>query len=992
MSLTFIETQFPVSKVSKESYKERKANYSQTLTGLGKWWGRKPLILVRAALLGLLMPASADSDRDREIFLKILTMDDDGLWQRKSKNMTVKELYQALIGEELGPKIDSHLRNSAGFLNVFQNVRMERFEILNRFISKSKTKSGKESYRWTKGTSPAEKESVRRLVFESLSYDDKLKYCDRPEQIDGPSPEAWQEINAHLQTHADSLQKLFQELGEKRFGEVPTVGDAFCGGGSIPFEAARLGLPVYASDLNPVACLLTWAALNIVGGGEEVATEIRQAQEEIYEAVDDQVTDWGIEHNEDGHRADAYLYCMEVSDPETGWKVPLAPSWVIGEKTKCVAVLEPDEPNKRYHLRIKSGVSTAEIEAAKEAGTIIDNHVVHPKNPNPVPLSMIRREHQGGLRLWEKEDIVPQPDDVFQERLYCIRYVHEWEENGKIYRERYYREPTTGDLQREEKVLQLLRERFADWQEKGYIPERKIEPGYNTDQPIRERGWTHWHHLFNARQLLINGLFNQSVNISDYSTNITYIGVLLGLGKCADWNSKLARWDSSLANEKVAQTFSNQALNTMFNFPSKTVHSLQNSFLYTIHFEKHRQSSDKAVEPMNTETISGKKEIWLTDPPYADAVNYHELSDFVLSWYSKNLPRYFPDWYTDSRRALAIKGSDQGFRQSMVAAYSNLTRNMPDNGMQIVMFTHQDARVWADLALILWAAGLRVSAAWTIATETDSAMKTGNYVKGTVLLVLRKQNADETAFLDELNPLVELEVKNQLHSMRELEDKEDPNFGDADYQLAAYAAALRVLTRYKKIEDIDIQREISRERPKNEPNPLEKLIENAVEVACNYLIPNGISSSHWRDFKPLERFYLKGLEIESHGEYRSGVYQELARGYGVQEYAFMLNSGKANQTRLKTASEFGKKNLRDEDFGQSMLRNLLFAIAETGRDMDPAAGRNWLRNEFGRYWEERRKIVHLCKYFAAMGYKINHWEKDSEAAALLATVVENDAI
>lgn len=47
---TFIETQFPVSLVSKESYKERKAGASQTLTGLGKWWGRKPLILVRASI------------------------------------------------------------------------------------------------------------------------------------------------------------------------------------------------------------------------------------------------------------------------------------------------------------------------------------------------------------------------------------------------------------------------------------------------------------------------------------------------------------------------------------------------------------------------------------------------------------------------------------------------------------------------------------------------------------------------------------------------------------------------------------------------------------------------------------------------------------------------------------------------------------------------------------------------------------------------------
>jgi putative DNA methylase len=71
---SFIETQFPVSKVSKESYKERMANYSQTLTGLGKWWGRKPLILIRAALIGLLMPASSNPVKDREIFLKLLTI------------------------------------------------------------------------------------------------------------------------------------------------------------------------------------------------------------------------------------------------------------------------------------------------------------------------------------------------------------------------------------------------------------------------------------------------------------------------------------------------------------------------------------------------------------------------------------------------------------------------------------------------------------------------------------------------------------------------------------------------------------------------------------------------------------------------------------------------------------------------------------------------------------------------------------------------------
>jgi len=98
--LSFIEVQFPVSKVSKESYKERKANLGQTLTGLGKWWGRKPLILVRAALLGLLMPASENPKKDREIFLKILTMDDEGLWLRKNKSIPMKVVYENLTVEE----------------------------------------------------------------------------------------------------------------------------------------------------------------------------------------------------------------------------------------------------------------------------------------------------------------------------------------------------------------------------------------------------------------------------------------------------------------------------------------------------------------------------------------------------------------------------------------------------------------------------------------------------------------------------------------------------------------------------------------------------------------------------------------------------------------------------------------------------------------------------------------------------------------------------
>lgn len=241
MQKAFIEEQFPVSLISKESYKERKANLGQTLTGLGKWWGRKPLILVRAAIIGLLMPASNDPKQDREIFLKILTMDADGLWQR-CNTFTAKNVYEWLSDAE----------------------KEKYFKV-----------SGK-SVRWNTQKPKEERDMLTRRYFNSLSYDEKLGYCDRPEQIEGASEEAWADINAHLKTSASSIDELVKQLGEKRFGHVPRVGDAFSGGGSIPFEAARIGCDSFASDLNPIAALLTWASLNLIGRGDDLLIKTLQ--------------------------------------------------------------------------------------------------------------------------------------------------------------------------------------------------------------------------------------------------------------------------------------------------------------------------------------------------------------------------------------------------------------------------------------------------------------------------------------------------------------------------------------------------------------------------------------------------------------------------------------------------------------------------------------------------------------------------------------------
>ena len=982
----FIENQFPVAKVSMESYKERKANYSQTLTGLGKWWGRKPLGLIRATLFGLLMPASDDPVRDREIFLKLMTMDEEGLWRRKNKAIPQKRILEEL--SQMPPSIQK------------------------RFLAIESTSSDPQ---FQPRLSREDKAELQKIVFYRMPYSEKLKYCCRPEQIEGPSPEAWEEINAHFGITAASLPELVEELGRQRFGHRPRVGDSFCGAGSVPFEAARLGCDAYGSDLSPVAALLTWAALNIVGGGESIAKKVTEAQEKIFEAVDQQITEWGIEHNELGWRADAYLYCVEVRDPESGWMVPLAPTLVVGEKTRTIAKLVPHHKTKRYEIEIHEHVSDDEMKAARESGTVKSSRLVPPDKGPSTPIEVIRRN----LRLWENEDLTPRNDDVFQERLYCIRWVEtyyemkkgrkvteltqsrakelpnfqELLESGKLKekKRRHYRAPTRETPESEEKVLDLLKERFRDWQAKGYIPSRRIKPGVKTDEPIRTRGWTYWHHMFTPRQLLMHGLFQENAS-NLVSNSLGEISEALGVGRCADWNSKLSRWDSSAANEKVAQTFSNQALNTLFSFAGRGLLALESAWF--LRFPPSNFLYGGLAEPKDARRVETAMDVWITDPPYADAINYHELSEYILAWYERSLIRLFPDWYADSRRALAVRGSDESFRQSMVDCYKRLAEYMPENGLQVVMFTHQDAAVWADLTLILWAAGLRVTAAWCIATETDSALKQGNYVQGTVLLVLRKRTEEEAIFLDEIAHRVEAEVKRQLDSMVALEDESDPNFGDADYQLAAYAAALRVLTE-RPIEEIDPAKEILRVRMPGESNPVEQLIRNAVKIACDHLVPRGIETDLWKTFSSMERFYLKGLEVESHGEYRSGVYQELARGFGATDYTDLLASTRANQTRLKTAVEFDRRMLSGDGFARSLVRQVLFAVYQVTKNEQTRDGLNWLRTELPHdYWPSREKIIHILDYLAALGRVsgMTHWEKDAEAARLLAGAVRNDHV
>lgn len=127
--LSFIEKQFPVSKISKESYKERKSSQGQTITGMGKWWGRKPLILIRAAIIGCLLPTSDNPAKDMDVFLKIMSMDKKGLYLRKDKTISTKKLYEYVIkNRNLKGKYEGWFENSDGKVKLSVGAPKEDIE------------------------------------------------------------------------------------------------------------------------------------------------------------------------------------------------------------------------------------------------------------------------------------------------------------------------------------------------------------------------------------------------------------------------------------------------------------------------------------------------------------------------------------------------------------------------------------------------------------------------------------------------------------------------------------------------------------------------------------------------------------------------------------------------------------------------------------------------------------------------------------------------
>ncbi len=966
---SLIERVWPAQKISVETQKERKAGASQTLTSLGSYWkGRKPLVLIRACIIGALLPSTGDHAKDIETFELLLGISDDQIESRLKESLSIEEIMA--FGTEA--QKDGLLEERDGVVR-FKTIPREKRDRL--FAS----------------------------VLARMPYSKRIEFLYRPEEIheDDLLSSHVHKLKEHLGIDARSVSGFIKELGKQRFGHVSVVGDAFAGGGSIPYEAARLGCDTHASDLNPIACLLTWSALNVVGASTDVHARIASACEQVMTGLREEVDSLGFELDPKGNLSKAQYYCLETRCPQTGWTVPMSPSWVISTVKNVIAVLVPDHDNKRFRIEIKYDANADEFERAA-LGTVRKGNLVYTLDGETytTPIKTLRGDARVGrattnkIRPWERSEIAPRTgEDIFDERLYCIQWITKDTINSAR-PVTYFAAPTEHDLVNEKAVETYVLKNLETWRDQGFVPDMVIEPGAKTDEPIRTRGWTYWHHLFAPRQIMLLALLGKQVHeqriVEPELLYAAYTNVI-------NRQSKMCRIDvfNGVGRDpKLSDTFTNQALNTLYNYGCRSSHYLTD--LFVVPKQASIDAGSTSVNCGSAESVKAHCDVWITDPPYADAVYYHEITEFFIAWLRKQAAKRFPTWVWDSRRPLAIKGDGEEFRYGMVNAYEAMTRQMPDNGIQVVMFTHQSAAVWADMAQIFWGAGLQVMAAWYIATETTSELKKGGYVQGTVILVLRKRKANETGYKDEIVQEVKAEVANQIETMVGLNQslkgggRVENLFEDADLQMAGYAAALRVLTKYEKIDGTDMTKEALRPRRAGEKNLVGEIIDFAVQVANEHMVPEHMSPKLWEGLLGAERFYFKMMDIETTSLRKLDNYQNFAKAFRVNDYGALMGSMEPNKARLKTAKEFKKTGFEIPEFGPSATRAALYAIFELENDVEGDDVLSHLKDILPNYHTKRDDLAAIAEYIARKREAGD--ETESRAARILHGLIRNERL
>jgi putative DNA methylase len=321
-----------------------------------------------------------------------------------------------------------------------------------------------------------------------------------------------------------------------------TILDPTAGGGTIPFEAARLGLTVQANDLNPLAALIQKATIEypLVHGAALIQAFKRLAEEFIGRANPKYQGIFPAE--EPGTQVLSYLWARTIRCPYCDGLIPLSPNWRLVSDGTGIR-LHPhlsDGPNSEgrictfeivQNIREQSPGTVADGDATcafLDCGRVIDSGEVK------------RQAETGGMG----------------EQLFAIMFKRRIEtrtksgKRGKDKWERSCRAAQPSDDNARE-VEALIVERMERWHALDFVPSESL--------PMDTESWTHgntpaqygatrFRDLFSTRQLIGHCIgvetFREMLAEKEKHGELdglekaTFIYLAFSLDKMLDYNSR----------------------------------------------------------------------------------------------------------------------------------------------------------------------------------------------------------------------------------------------------------------------------------------------------------------------------------------------------------------------------------------------------------------------------------------------------------------------
>ncbi|MDO8586445.1 MAG: DUF1156 domain-containing protein [Armatimonadota bacterium] len=561
--------------------------------------------------------------------------------------------------------------------------------------------------------------------------------------------------------------KAGRELVKAAHGEEPPlVVDPFAGGGSIPLEALRLGCDAFASDLNPVACLILKVLLeDIPRHGPELAEELRRVGKEIKEKAEKELAEF-YPPDPDGSRPIAYLWARTVrcESPNCGCEIPLARSFWLSKKTNRRRALKYSVDRTGRVPKVEFDIFTPKSEEEVQNGTVSRANATCPACRIVLPAPRVREQlaaQRGGADVIFDEN----GNRVGGARLTTVVTIREGQQG------RNYRLAEARDYEAVWKATARLEEINSLPLPNGLspVPDEPLPPIGTLGFRVQRYGMLQWGDLFTARQKV--GLTTLATSTSAETRRGMLVALLaLAASRCAEQSTSLVRWRTTV--EAVAGTFGRQALPIMWDFveivitadggssyiaATEWVAEVVAALTCAIRRAGQVELSDACESPIPTSSAGAI----FTDPPYYDAIPYSDLSDFFLAWLKRMLPGYpvlrdpfdpdnplSPKWQEivqDETRIVNGRAKDKSFfEERMGVAFAESRRVLAEDGVGCVVFAHKTTEGWEALLAGMVQGGWVITGSWPIATERPGRLRSQDSaaLATSVHLVCRPRPAD----------------------------------------------------------------------------------------------------------------------------------------------------------------------------------------------------------------------------------------------------------